>query len=265
MRAQRRRPLRLSRETRAAYDNAVALLRRLTAEQSLPRLEQDATARPLLDRLRQDLEVLSMAPQLRIGAARRLQGADSRRQTTALSLFEVCTEVRRRIKTHFRSPRHLPLRRAFGEGLPASPAKLGTTLILAEQILAAAESYPAELRLAHVRGATLGRIGKLRGQLRATMPEKVELRLAQKKLGQDLTQLAARVNELCVALSAFTADRSPETASCPGPVPAPAHGARNDDPGAAADERDAQAQEARGAQRRAAPGSVDPERQNGLK
>lgn len=196
-----------SRKTRAAYDQGREVLRLAEEDPAWAALRDGAS--PLLEELQQSLELLGMAPQLRIGAARRLQGVASRRRTAAQSLFEICVEVRRRVKQHFRGPKHAELRRAFGEGLPASPAKPGTALQLAAQILAAADAHAAELRLVHVRAQTLQRLQRLERSLRAAIPERGELRSAQQQISHNLVQLAERVEELCQRLSQLAGQSLP--------------------------------------------------------
>src|SRR5437016_2029403 len=94
---------RLSRHTRAAYQSAQALLSGLHDEKhpSLRALHDEPEARQLIDQLQEDIAILAVAPTLRIGAARRLQGASSRRRTASYTLFEACAEVRRRVKLRF--------------------------------------------------------------------------------------------------------------------------------------------------------------------
>lgn len=203
-----------SRRTRAAYELGCQLLRRADEDPAWAALAD--ASRPLVEELQQSLEILGMAPQLRIGAARRLQGVASRRRTAAQSLFEICVEIRRRVKQHFRGPKHAELRRAFGEGLPASPAKPGTALQLATQILAGAATYGAELRLVHVRAQTLTRLQRLLDSLRAAIPERGELRSAQQQISHNLRQLAERVEELCEDLGRIASERG-----LPPPAPPP--------------------------------------------
>ncbi|MCS6912984.1 MAG: hypothetical protein RMK29_18340 [Myxococcales bacterium] len=196
-----------SRRTRAAYELGRALLQRVQEDPTWQGLQQEAG--PLLVELREAVEILAIAPQLRIGAARRLQGVVSRRRTTAQALFEMCVAVRQRIKHHFRGPRHAALRRAFGEGLPASPAKPGSTLQLATQILEAAATHPDAVRRVHVRAQSLARLQRLREELRAATPEKGELRQAQQQIAHNLAQIAQRVEELVRELSARVGQRPP--------------------------------------------------------
>lgn len=184
----------LSLRTRAAYLEGRALAEALAAA-ALPEPE----AR-LLAELQADLETLSQAPTLRIAAARRVQGARSRRQTAAQALFDACAEVRRRVKSRYRGPRHAELRRAFGEGAPASPSKPETVLALAAQVLAAAPQHEAALREVRVGPPTLERIAKLRQELEASASERSDLRRARRATAERLDVLAARVEKTCAAL-----------------------------------------------------------------
>jgi hypothetical protein len=204
---------RLSRHTRAAYQGAQSLLRRIDEHPALRPLGEEPEAQQLIDQLRQDVDILKVAPTLRIGAARRLQGASSRRRTASYALFAACAEVRRRVKLRFRGPRHLALRRAFGEGTPASPAKPESVLVLAEQILSAAPAHATELRQVRIGPPTVQRLTKLRDNLRACAPERVELRAARRQVSDSLAQIADRVGGLCSALLAIAARVCPHLAT----------------------------------------------------
>ncbi len=190
----------LSRHTRAALETATQLLESITAYPSFSGIKDDPEAGPHLSQLTQDLAILQTAPKLRIGAARRLQGVSSRRQTASQTLFDACAEVRRRVKVRYRGPRHTELRRVFGEGLAASPAKPETVLAFAEQVLRAAVDHDAELRQVRVGPPTLQRLAHLRDGLRDLRPERTELRVARRLVSDNLVAVADRVNEACVAL-----------------------------------------------------------------
>src|SRR5262245_26321434 len=110
------RSTQISQKTRAAHEGGQAFMERLQKDPALRVLRDDMEGRKLIEQLHHDLAILAVAPMLRIGAARRLQGASSRRRTTSQSLFEACADIRRRIKNRYRGPRHAALRRAFGEG-----------------------------------------------------------------------------------------------------------------------------------------------------
>ena len=183
-----------TRRLRAAYEAGRA---RATVLAAAPLPEAEAR---LLAELQEALETLGRAPALRISAARRVQGARSRRQTAAQVLFDVCAEVRRRVKKRYRGPRHAELRRAFGAGAPASPGKAETVLALAAQILAAAPAHEEALREVRVLEPTLARIAKLRQELEATTGERGDLRRARRATAERLDVLAARVARLCAEL-----------------------------------------------------------------
>lgn len=195
----------LSKHTRTAYENGRRFLDRATSEPALQPLREDPEGQQLLEQLRQDLSVLGVAPTLRIGAARRLQGASSRRRTASHALFDACAEIRRRVKLRYRGPRHGELRRAFGEGLPASPAKPETVLLFSQQILEAAPQHEDALREVRVGPPTIQRVANLQQSLRDCAPERVELRTARRQVSDNLVQLATRVNSVCVALHAVAA------------------------------------------------------------
>ena len=192
----------LSKHTRTAYENGRRLMERVVTDPALSCLKEDPEAQQLLEQLLQDLAILGVAPTLRIGAARRLQGASSRRRTASHALFDACAEIRRRIKLRYRGPRHLELRRVFGEGLPASPAKPETVLLFAQQILSAAPEHTDALREVRVGPPTIQRVGNLLGNLRSCAPERVELRTARRQVSDNLVQIATRVSSLCVAIHA---------------------------------------------------------------
>ncbi len=195
----------MSRHTRAALESATTLLTQITTHPSLLGLKENQEARLHLSQLQQDLSILQAAPKLRIGAARRLQGVSSRRHTASQTLFDACAEVRRRVKVRYRGPKHADLRRSFGEGLPASPAKPETVLAFADQVLSAGAARPAELREVRVGPPTLSRIAHLRDGLRELRPERSELRLARRKVSDNLVAVADRVNSTCEALIAIAA------------------------------------------------------------
>ncbi|MCS6915086.1 MAG: hypothetical protein RMK29_12340 [Myxococcales bacterium] len=213
-----------------AYENGRRLLERISNDPMLAPLREDAEARHLVEQLRQEVAVLAMAPTLRIGAARRLQGVASRRRTAAHALFAACAEIRRRVKLRYRGPRHQTLRRAFGEGMPASPAKPETVLQFAQQILSAAPHYSSQLREVRVRAPTLQRVANLQKGLRACTPERLELRTARRQISDTLAQTATRANALCAALIALARRLCPgddvSTLLPPGQVPKPARSAR---------------------------------------
>lgn len=221
--APRRRSARsaqISKYTRTAFEGGQRLLERMTSDPALAALREDPKVQPLVEQLREDLAILGVAPTLRIGAARRLQGASSRRRTASLALFDACAEIRRRVKLRYRGPRHAELRRAFGEGLPASPAKPETVLLFSQQILAAAPEHVEALRVVRVGPPTLQRVATLQQALRDCAPERVELRAARRQVAENLVQLADRVNDACAALR----ERAPAVAvlgwherRCPAP------------------------------------------------
>lgn len=186
--------LALTRRIRASYDAGRALAEALAAA---PLLEGEAR---ILAELQADIETLGQAPTLRITAARRVQGASSRRRSASTALFDACAEVRGRVRKRYRGPRHAELRRAFGEGAPASPAKTETVLALAAQILEAAPQHEAELREVRVLEPTLAKIAKLRAQLLQATSERSDLRRARRATAERLSVLAARVEKACAAL-----------------------------------------------------------------
>jgi hypothetical protein len=199
----------LSKHTRTAYENGQHFLERVTSDPALAPLREDPEGRQLIEQLRQDLSILGVAPTLRIGAARRLQGASSRRRTASHALFDACAEIRRRVKLRYRGPRHAELRRVFGEGLPASPAKPETVLLFSLQILAAAPEHVEALREVRVGPPTIQRVANLQQSLRDCAPERVELRTARRQVSDNLVQLATRVNSVCVALHTLAARLCP--------------------------------------------------------
>jgi hypothetical protein len=191
----RRAPSRgLGRRTRAAVERGRRLLQAL--EDPALRAADPELAR-LRDEIARGIDQLSRAPALRIGAARRIQGAMSRRHTAAQALFTVCIEVRRRVRLQFRGPRHDELRHAFGEGMPANPDKPGSVLLLAERILQAAAAHPEALRRVGVRTNTVARLRRLAEQLGATEPERGELRQARLEVLRSLSELAEQVEARC--------------------------------------------------------------------
>ena len=122
---------------------------------------------------------------------------------------------RRRVKARWRGPKHAELRRAFGEGQPASPGKLDTTLAFADQVLRGAQGYALWLRTARVLPPTIRRIEHLRSELLGIRPERTELRVARRKVVDDLVATADRVNAACEALAAI-ADRELCDDTCDG-------------------------------------------------
>jgi hypothetical protein len=199
----------LSKHTRNAFENGQRFLERVTTDPALTPLREDPEGRQLIEQLRQDLSILGVAPTLRIGAARRLQGASSRRRTASHALFDACAEIRRRVKLRYRGPRHAELRRAFGEGLPASPAKPETVLLFSQQILAAAPDHTDALREVRVGPPTIQRVANLQQSLRDCAPERIELRTARRQVSDNLVQLATRVNSVCVAIHTLAARLCP--------------------------------------------------------
>ena len=114
-----------------------------------------------------------------VRAVRRVQGADSRRRILLRDLYAACIEVRAAVKKQHRGPRHAELRRAFGEGLHASPGKPPTVLVLAAAILSAVVRYPEAPRRAGIRPAALLRLRRLREDLVAVLEEIPRLRKEQ--------------------------------------------------------------------------------------
>lgn len=196
------RSTRLSHQTRAARAQAQALLATLADPAAQAALADNSEAQQLLVQLRQDAAVLSQAPKARIVAARRIQGAASRRQHTAQRLFTVCNEVRRRIKVRFRGPRHAALRRAFGEGIPANPAKPVGIADFAQRVLAAAPFHSEALAAVRVGPPTLRSIEKMLAILQQGRPERTALRGTRRQVVETLGAVAARVNRACEALQA---------------------------------------------------------------
>lgn len=160
-------------------------------------LREEPGASSLIEQVRQELSQLSLSPKLRIVAVRRRQGAVSRRQTTTQALFVSCTEIRRRVKIRYRGPRHAALRRAFGEGLPASAAKPESVLRLAQQILAAAPAHAEELREVRVGPPTLRRVDGLCERLRASSADRAEWRSTEQQLAHTVENALARLSALC--------------------------------------------------------------------
>lgn len=194
------RSARLSRKTRSGHELASALLTLFTDDPTLTELGQQPTMTPLLALLKQDEATLASAAALRIGAARRLQGASSRRHTTAQQLFAGCGEIRRRIKVRFRGPRHEELRRSFGEGHAANAAKPETVLALAEHILRGAALHPEAMKEVRVGPPTLQRLNQLLTTLREGRPERASLRHERHQVHEDLGKTAARVQTTSAAL-----------------------------------------------------------------
>lgn len=184
-----------------ACDSAQKFLQSITINPALQALQENAESRQLVEQLQQDVAILKAAPKLRIGAARRLQGAASRRQTAAQALFDACAAVRRRVKLRYRGPKHAQLRRDFGEGLAASPAKPETVLNFAELILSSAPLHVTELRQVRVGPPTINRIVSLKDNLKEIRPERMELRVARRKVSDNLVAVADRVNTLCNTLA----------------------------------------------------------------
>jgi hypothetical protein len=180
-------------------------LEQIEREPEFARLKKEEGARQMIEKVSQEVALLAMSPKMRIVAVRRRQGAASRRQTAAQSLFTAATEIRRRIKLRYRGPRHAALRKAFGEGMPASAAKPESVLRLAQQVLEAAPAHAAELREVRVGPPTLGRVAGLCERLRASTSDRQEWRTTEQELSQNLLGVAARVMELCDALESAAA------------------------------------------------------------
>lgn len=194
------RSARLSRKTRSAHALAQAVLQALREDPDLAALSTRPALQPLRDQLQEDEEVLAAASRQRIGAARRLQGAASRRHTGAQQLFAACGEIRRRVKVRFRGPRHAELRRAFGEGQAANAAKPETVQALAERVLTGAAQHPAALKEVRVGAATLQRLQQLLDALREGVPERAVLRAERRQVTAELAATAARVHGTCAAI-----------------------------------------------------------------
>lgn len=186
------------------------LLDTVQRDPDLRPLTEAEEAKTIIEQLRLDLQVLDAAPKLRIGAARRLQGVASRKRTASQALFDACAKVRRRIKLRYRGPRHTELRRLFGEGYSASPAKPETVLSFADKVLTAAAAHPAELREVRIGPPSIKRIADLQKNLRDTRPQRVELRTARKQVCEDLSQVAQRVHDLCRSLGELAQRLRPE-------------------------------------------------------
>lgn len=185
--------LRESKKTRAALEAGAAALKALGEP-------QDEATRELVAQLLAGMELLAQAPNTRIRAARRVQGASRRRETGAALLLAACAEVRLRVKRRYRGPRHAELRRAFGVGLAASAAKPVLVLELADRILAAVPAHRAELREVHVMGQTLTRIGRLAAALRDATAARGTMTEARRQVRASLVQIAVSVEKLAAAV-----------------------------------------------------------------
>ena len=191
------RSTQLSRQTRGAQELAELVLNQIHIEGGpLASLAQQDGVEPLLTQLRQDLAVLADAPKLRIGAARRIQGASARRQTMAQQLFAVCAEIRRRVKVRFRGPRHADLRHAFGEGMAANPSKPETVLSLAERICTAAQesSHAEALRTVRIGPPTVQRLTRMLASLREGRPERQDLQGERRRIVGELSTVLSLIH-----------------------------------------------------------------------
>lgn len=199
--------LRARRRTREALDQARAVLG-AQAQAAAP-APGGATA-ALLAQLQEDAELLGRAGALRISAARRLQGAQSRVRTRTAALFSLCSDVRRRVRDACRGRRNAAVRAAFGEGACPGGGKVPEVLKLAEQILSAAPAHPAELQAARVTPRLLAGLLARREALRQAIADRRAWRDQQEQLAARLAAVASRVLLACTALG-----------PPPAPTPAP--------------------------------------------
>lgn len=195
--------LRARRRTREALDQARAVL---GARGAAP--AEGATA-ALLAQLQEDAELLGRAGALRISAARRLQGAQSRVRTRTAALFSLCSDVRRRVRDACRGRRNAAVRAAFGEGACPGGGKVPEVLKLAEQILSAAPAHPAELQAARVTPRLLAGLLARREALRQAIADRRAWRDHQEQLAARLAAAASRVLLACTALGPPPAPTTP--------------------------------------------------------
>ena len=196
-----REGLRLSRATRAAYEAGSAVLALVADDEELRRrLDVMSALKAPLDRLASAVCVLATAPRQRISAARRVQGAAARQETTSALLFGACSEIRRRIRLHFRGARWQIVRRSFGEGIGASGTKPTSALLLARTILEGAARHPEALREARVHRASLERVTALTKILETAAPERKVLHEDRRRVAEHLSEVAKDAVLACEAI-----------------------------------------------------------------
>lgn len=178
--------------TRKAYEAGLALLDRYEIKLVAPTPEIEQRH----DRLKRDVELLGQAATLRIRAARKVQGAATRKREGARRLFEACNEIRRRVKARYRGPKYAQLRGCFGEGVPVSDTKPGMVITLAQLILRSAENQRAELERAGVHLASIRRLTRLLVELIDAKVELPSFRADQRRLVGELAQAAKRICQL---------------------------------------------------------------------
>lgn len=170
-------------------------------------LEKGLVARLSADVLRGAQRVRE-ASRWRLGLLRKWQGVRLRADALSCALFEDCVRVRRAVRSRFRGPAKVALRRAFGEGVPASREKPRRTLALADAIAAAASADPAALRAAGIRPSRVERVKKNRDALQACQAKVSAAAAAARAAEAELNQVAGRLVEDLLLLSEAVAASS---------------------------------------------------------
>lgn len=152
--------------------------------------------------LRADVALLYSAPARRITVSRGVQGVSSRYKALSRELYDMCSDIRGRVKDRYRSEQHQELRRAFGEALPAAREKPPTVISFAEQLLKAASKHANVLREIRLRAPSLKKLDRLTTSLRSCPEERAEKRAARRQTNQELRQTVRRVLILCEELAA---------------------------------------------------------------
>ena len=169
------------------------------ADQALARRARRARdkARVLVgqgDRLRalaQALATLETAPERGRVLMMRLGWLPQRRAVAARDLFEAANAVRQRVRKRWRAAAHV--RRAFGEGFAASPAKPAAVEALARMVLQGAKDYPESARKAGVGAPTLRRIKRLLDALVAITNQRAKLLAERRALREEVAAAVALV------------------------------------------------------------------------
>lgn len=170
------------------------------ADQALARRARRARdkARALVgqgDRLRalaQALATLETAPERGRVLMMRLGWLPQRRAVAARDLFEAANAVRQRVRKRWRASTHY-VRRAFGEGFAASPAKPTAVEALARMVLQGAKDYPESARKAGVGAPTLRRIKRLLDALVAITNQRAKLLAERRALREEVAAAVALV------------------------------------------------------------------------
>ena len=169
------------------------------ADQALARRAKRARdkARALVgqgdEALAQALATLDTAPERGRLLGTRLGWLPQRRAVAARDLYEAANAVRQRVRKRWRAAAHV--RRAFGEGFAASPAKPAAVEALARMVLQGAQDYPESARKAGVLAPTLRRIKRLLDALVAIAGQRAKLLAERQALREEVAAAVALVED----------------------------------------------------------------------